>query len=70
MIVPNDVDPTTAAGNALYAPFKAKYKYHKLLPNIGGTYAINESLSVFAQLREGLVRAAHRQSVPCSRSST
>ena len=54
VIVPNDVDPTTVGGNALYAPFKAKYKYHKLLPNIGGTYAINESLSVFASYAKGM----------------
>jgi iron complex outermembrane receptor protein len=54
VIVPNDVDPTTAGPNALYAPFKAKYKYHKLLPSIGATFAVNESLSVFGSYSKGL----------------
>jgi iron complex outermembrane receptor protein len=53
-IVANDVDPTTAAASALYAPFKAKYKYHKLLPNIGATFAVNQSLSVFGSYAKGL----------------
>ena len=54
VIVPNDVDPTTVGNNALYAPFTAKYKYHKLLPNIGGTFAVNQSLSVFASYAKGM----------------
>jgi iron complex outermembrane receptor protein len=54
VVVPNDVDPTTVGNNALYAPFKAKYKYHKLLPNVGGTFAVNQSLSVFASYAKGL----------------
>jgi iron complex outermembrane receptor protein len=53
-IVPNNVDPATVGGNALYAPFKAKYKYHKLLPGIGATFAVNESLSVFGSYSKGL----------------
>ena len=69
VIVPNDVDPTTVGGNALYAPFKAKYKYHKLLPNIGGTYAINESLSVFASYSRACPRRAPT-TCTVSRSST
>jgi iron complex outermembrane receptor protein len=51
--VPNNVDPTTVGTNALYAPFKAKYKYHKLLPNLGATFAINDSLSVFTSYAKG-----------------
>jgi iron complex outermembrane receptor protein len=54
VVVPNDVDPTTVGNNALYAPFKATYKYHKLLPNIGATFAVNDSLSVFASYAKGL----------------
>jgi iron complex outermembrane receptor protein len=54
VIVPNDVDPTTVGNNALYAPFKAKYKYHKLLPGVGATFAVNGSLSVFGSYSKGL----------------
>lgn len=53
-IRPVDFDPATAGSKDLWAPFKAKYKYHKLLPNIGGTFAINQSLSVFASYAKGL----------------
>jgi iron complex outermembrane receptor protein len=52
-IVPNSADPATAGSKDLYAPFKAKYKYHKLLPNIGATFAINESLSAFGSYSKG-----------------
>jgi iron complex outermembrane receptor protein len=52
-IVPNSADPATAGSKDLYAPFKAKYKYHKLLPNIGATFAINQSLSAFASYSKG-----------------
>jgi iron complex outermembrane receptor protein len=52
-VVPNTVNPATAANNALYAPFKAKYKYHKLLPNVGATFALNQSLSAFASYSKG-----------------
>jgi iron complex outermembrane receptor protein len=54
VIVPASVDPTTAPSNALYAPFKATYNYHKLLPNVGATFAINNALSVFASYAKGL----------------
>jgi iron complex outermembrane receptor protein len=53
-VVPNDADPATAGSKDLYAPFQAKYKYHKILPNIGATFAINDSLSVFASYAKGL----------------
>ncbi|HLO19215.1 MAG TPA: TonB-dependent receptor [Sphingomicrobium sp.] len=52
-IVAPDIDPTTADSKAVWAPFKAKYKYHKILPNVGATYALNESLSVFASYAKG-----------------
>ena len=54
VIVPADVDPATVGSNALYAPFKATYKYHKILPNVGATFAINDSLSVFTSYAKGL----------------
>jgi len=53
-IRPVDFDPTTAGNKDLWAPFKATYKYHKLLPNVGATYAINQSLSVFTSYAKGL----------------
>ena len=52
--MPADTDPATAPANALYAPFKATYKYHKILPNVGATFAINDSLSAFASYSKGL----------------
>lgn len=53
-IVAPDIDPTTAGAKDLWAPFKAKYKYHKVLPNIGATYAVTGALSVFASYAKGL----------------
>lgn len=52
-IRPVDADPATAGAKDLWAPFKAKYKYHKLLPNVGGTFSVNESLSIFASYAKG-----------------
>ena len=52
--------------NPLYAPFKAKYKYGKLLPNVGFTYQLHRSDQRLRQLRQGLLGAAHRQ--PLSRA--
>jgi iron complex outermembrane receptor protein len=53
-IVPPTIDPTTATSKMLWAPFKAKYKYHKVLPNVGATYSLNGNLSVFASYAKGL----------------
>jgi iron complex outermembrane receptor protein len=53
VVVPNTVDPKTAGSNALYAPFKATYKYHKVLPNVGATFSVNNALSVFASYAKG-----------------
>jgi iron complex outermembrane receptor protein len=53
-IVSPTIDPRTATNKMLWAPFKAKYKYHKILPNVGGTFAVNQSLSVFASYAKGL----------------
>jgi iron complex outermembrane receptor protein len=54
VIVPNDTDPAKAPANALYAPFKATYKYHKLLPSLGATFAVSNSISVFGSYSKGL----------------
>jgi iron complex outermembrane receptor protein len=53
-VVAADIDPTTAGSKDLWAPFEAHYKYHKILPNVGATYALNQSLSVFASYAKGL----------------
>jgi iron complex outermembrane receptor protein len=53
-IRPVDFDPALAGPKDLWAPFKAKYKYHKILPNVGATFAVNQSLSVFASYAKGL----------------
>ena len=54
-VVPDTYAPAAAGilGTPAYAPFKAKYKYHKLLPNVGATFAINDSLSVFGSYAKG-----------------
>ncbi len=54
-LVPNTYTPPAAGilGTPVYAPFKATYKYHKLLPNVGATYAIADSLSVFGSYAKG-----------------
>ena len=54
-LVPNNYVPPAAGlkGIPVYAPFQAKYKFHKLLPNIGATFAINNSLSVFGSYSQG-----------------
>jgi iron complex outermembrane recepter protein len=47
-------DPVPATGpTPYYAPFKAKYKYGKLLPNVGFTYDITSPLSVFGSYAQG-----------------
>lgn len=53
-IRPADYDPATAGSKDLWAPFKASYKYHKLLPNLGATFAVTDALSVFGSYAKGL----------------
>lgn len=53
-VVPATTDPATATFGQLWGPFKANYKYHKVLPNIGATYALTDALSVFASYSAGL----------------
>ncbi len=55
-IVPVTFNPANANpdNKDLWAPFKATYKYHKILPNVGFTYAVNDSLSAFASYAKGL----------------
>jgi iron complex outermembrane recepter protein len=52
IIGPNDAVPTTGA-TAYYAPFKATYKYHKLLPNVGLTYKFGDAVSIYGSYAKG-----------------
>ncbi len=53
-IIPNNTVFTGAVpGNAVYAPFSATYKYHKLLPNLGLTYKFGDSVSAYASYAKG-----------------
>ena len=52
-VVPVDTNPATAGSKDLWAPFKAHYKYHKILPNVGATFAVTDNLSVFASYAKG-----------------
>lgn len=45
--------PTNARFRALYAPFKAKYKFGKLLPNLGFTYRVSSPVSLFGSYAQG-----------------
>jgi iron complex outermembrane receptor protein len=54
VIRPVNYDTTIATSADLWAPFKAHYKYHKILPNVGATFAIDNALSVFASYAKGL----------------
>jgi iron complex outermembrane receptor protein len=55
-IVPPDFQPApgaTVPSNAVYAPFKAKYKFGKVLPNVGFTYNFTNAISVFGSYAKG-----------------
>lgn len=51
-------DPIPTGGNAakynfVYAPFTAKYKYGKILPNVGFTYNFTNAISAFGSYAKG-----------------
>lgn len=52
VIVP--ANATTFPANSLFAPFKAKYKFNKLLPNVGAVFKITDDASVFGSYAKGL----------------
>jgi iron complex outermembrane receptor protein len=45
--------PTNPAFNPVFAPFKAHYKYGKLLPNVGFTYNVTSPISIFGNYAKG-----------------
>jgi iron complex outermembrane receptor protein len=51
---PHAVNPTTGAITGWSPPQERKFKYDKLLPNIGAVYKFNPFLSVFASYAQGL----------------
>ena len=55
-IVPANFAPALGASvpsNAVYAPFKADYKFGKLLPSIGFTYLVGGPVSIFGSFAKG-----------------
>ncbi|WP_309612198.1 TonB-dependent receptor domain-containing protein [Sphingomonas sp.] len=55
-VVPANFVPALGAQvptNAVYAPFKAKYKFGKLLPNVGATFKFTPEVSMFASYAKG-----------------
>jgi iron complex outermembrane receptor protein len=52
IIGPNDPVPATGA-TPYYAPFKAEYKFDKLLPNVGASFKITDDASIFASYAKG-----------------
>ena len=55
-IVPANFAPaagTQVPSNAVYAPFKATYKFGKLLPSIGFTYLVGGPVSIFGSYAKG-----------------
>lgn len=52
IIGPNDPVPSTGP-TPYYAPFKADYKFGKLLPNVGFTYRITGPVSIFGSYAKG-----------------
>jgi iron complex outermembrane recepter protein len=51
IVAPN---ATVFPAGALFAPFKAKYKFNELLPNVGAVYKITDNASVFGSYAKGL----------------
>ena len=46
-------DPVPTSGSPLYEPFKAKYKFGKILPNVGFTYNVSSPVSIFGSYAKG-----------------
>ena len=44
---------TTLPSGSVYAPFAAKYKFNKVLPNVGLTYKATDDISIFASYAVG-----------------
>jgi iron complex outermembrane receptor protein len=51
--VGDNIAALPASANPVYAPFKADYKFGKLLPNVGFTYRITDPISIFGSYAKG-----------------
>lgn len=51
--VGDNIAALPASANPVYAPFKADYKFGKILPNVGFTYRITDPISVFGSWAKG-----------------
>lgn len=51
--VGDNIAALPASANPVYAPFKADYKFGKILPNVGFTYKITDPISVFGSYAKG-----------------
>jgi iron complex outermembrane receptor protein len=49
----DDISTLPASANPVYAPFKAHYKYGKVLPNVGFTYNVTQPIQVFGSFAKG-----------------
>ena len=52
IIGPSDAVPSTGA-TPYFAPFKADYKFGKLLPSVGFTYKVTQPISIFGSYAKG-----------------
>jgi iron complex outermembrane recepter protein len=53
-VVPITTAPTGLPTNAVYAPFRSKYNYNKVLPNVGVTVRPAENVQIYAAYAKGL----------------
>jgi len=51
--VGDNIAALPASANPVYAPFKADYKFGKILPNLGFTYRVNGPVSIFGSYAKG-----------------
>ncbi len=53
IVAPGVIPATPIPTNAVYAPFKATYKYNKLLPNLGLTFNATDEVSIYGSFAQG-----------------
>lgn len=51
--VGDNIAALPASANPVYAPFKADYKFGKILPNVGFTYRVTDPISIFGSYAKG-----------------
>jgi len=53
LVTPGVIPALPIPTNAVYAPFKANYKYNKLLPNLGLTANVTDEITVYGSYAKG-----------------